>query len=87
MISRVIELALARRLRALAQQQRVTTYITWLSALVALISDETKQPDVIVGTYMTNRRRVEVRDMLGYFVNFVIPIFKVEDARRFVTGE
>ena len=71
-----VDLELAQRLNRLRQQEGATLYTVWLAALVALLAAETGQPDIIVGSYVANRRR-EVQNMIGYFTNLATLSFRV----------
>jgi acyl carrier protein len=78
-----IDSQLAQRLSRLGRNEAVTTYVVWLAALVALLADETGEPDVVVGTYMTNRRRAEVQNMMGDFTNLTALRFQCDHAMSF----
>src|SRR5262249_36654228 len=63
------EPAISRQLDAFARMQGTTPYMVRLAAFVALIAVEAGESDVVIGTYVTNRNRIELQDMFGYFAN------------------
>nr|UXB94867.1 non ribosomal peptide synthetase [Pseudomonas syringae] len=56
-------------LRALAQRQGVTVYMTLLSAWGALLARLSGQTEVIVGSPIAGRGRAELEGLIGLFVN------------------
>ena len=66
-----VDAMLAQRIARLAEEQGVPILTVWLGALAALLQSETGASDVLLGTYMTARRRPELQDMLGFFANQV----------------
>jgi non-ribosomal peptide synthetase component F len=40
-----------------------------LAGFVAVLAEARRRPDVVLGMYVTNRRRLELQNMLGFFVN------------------
>jgi hypothetical protein len=60
---------LADSLRALCRQEGATLFMTLLAAFKALLHGYTKQEDVIVGTAIANRNRLEVEGLIGFFIN------------------
>jgi non-ribosomal peptide synthetase component F len=73
----------AQRLRRLGRKEAATIYVVWLAALVALLAAETGQSDVVVGTYMTNRRSADLQNMMGDFTNLVTLRFQCDQAITF----
>jgi acyl carrier protein len=82
-ISWPVGLELTQRLARLRQQEGVTPYQVWLAALVALLAAEIGQPEVTVGSYVTNRRRADVQNMIGYLTNLATLGFRVDFAMPF----
>jgi len=80
---KLIDSETQRRLHELQQNESTTTYMVWLAALVALLSAETEQPDIIVGAYITHRRRAALQNMYGYFSNLVSLRFQCDQALSF----
>ena len=65
--------SIARRLTELSQQQGTTLFMTLLAAFKTLLYRYTGQSDILVGTPVANRNRVEVEPLIGFFVNtFVV---------------
>ncbi|KPG85161.1 non-ribosomal peptide synthetase [Pseudomonas sp. RIT-PI-o] len=60
---------LSAGLKALSQRHGVTLYMTLLSAWAVLLGRLAGQTDVVVGSPVANRNRVEVEGMIGLFVN------------------
>jgi non-ribosomal peptide synthetase component F len=64
-----IDPAASCRLDQIARQQSATFYMTRLAAFTALLANETGRPDVALGIYLTQRTRLELQEVFGYFVN------------------
>ena len=60
---------LVDRLRLLSQNENSTMFMTLLAGFKTLLSIYSGQSDVIVGTDVANRNRVEAESALGFFVN------------------
>ena len=71
------------RLAQLGRTESATYYMVRLAAFVALLSAETGTPDVVLGTYVTNRRRLAVQDMFGFLVNLATLRFNFEPGMTF----
>jgi amino acid adenylation domain-containing protein len=71
------------RLAELARAERTTYYVVRLAAFVMLLAAESGQTDVVLGTYVTNRNRPELHDMLGFFSNLATLRFNCERSMRF----
>ena len=59
-------------LKAVSQQQTATLFMTLLAAFQVLLSRYTAQDDIIVGTPVANRTRVETESLIGFFVNTLV---------------
>ncbi|MDT5268373.1 MAG: hypothetical protein QOH49_559 [Acidobacteriota bacterium] len=72
--SRVLSLDadLSARLKALAQHEGVTLFMLVLAAFKVLLCRYTGTEDVIVGTPIANRNRVELEGLIGFFVNTLV---------------
>jgi hypothetical protein len=71
-------------LRSTAQHEGVTLFMTLLSGFVALLHRYTMQADVLVGTLSpAGRKRTEVQELLGYFLNPVALRFDLSSNPRF----
>ncbi|WP_139488136.1 non-ribosomal peptide synthetase [Brevibacillus dissolubilis] len=64
--------ALVNELHQFCQQNGVTLYMVLLSAYSALLSGYTEQTDICVGSPVSNRSRVELDGVIGYFANLVV---------------
>ncbi|HEX8558226.1 MAG TPA: amino acid adenylation domain-containing protein, partial [Pyrinomonadaceae bacterium] len=63
---------LARALQALGREERATPFMTLLAAFKALLHLYTQQEDILVGSPIANRRRVETESLIGFFVNMLV---------------
>jgi surfactin family lipopeptide synthetase A len=59
-------------MKALGRQEGVTLFMTMLAAFNVLLSRYTSQDDVIVGTPIANRNRLETEGLIGFFVNALV---------------
>jgi amino acid adenylation domain-containing protein/non-ribosomal peptide synthase protein (TIGR01720 family) len=64
-----IERHVVNQLRDLGQQEEATLFMTLLAAFQVLLGRYGGQDDVVVGTPIANRVRVELEDLVGIFVN------------------
>jgi amino acid adenylation domain-containing protein len=62
---------LASDLKRLSQNQGVTLFMTCLAAFQLLLSRFSGQQDLIVGTDVANRNRVETESLIGCFTNLL----------------
>jgi amino acid adenylation domain-containing protein len=62
----------ASALRALSQEEGVSIFMTLLTAFQALLSRYTGQQDIVVGTDVANRNRVETEGLIGIFLNHLV---------------
>ena len=61
---------LTQELNALSRAEGVTLFMSLLAGFSALLYRYTNQPDIVVGTLApSGRRRSEVEDLIGYFLN------------------
>ena len=59
-------------LRAIAQEQKASLFMTLLAAWKVLLHRYTDQNDIVVGAPVANRNRSEFEGMVGFFVNSLI---------------
>ncbi|HEX8276901.1 MAG TPA: amino acid adenylation domain-containing protein [Longimicrobiaceae bacterium] len=59
-------------LQALGRRERSTLFMTLLAAWQALLGRWSGQDDVLVGTPIAGRSRVEVEGLIGFFVNTLV---------------
>lgn len=64
---------LTANVKKLSKREGVTAFMTFLAAFQLLLSRYTGQTDLLVGTDVANRNRVETEAMIGFFVN-VLPL-------------
>jgi len=64
--------ALSESLNALSRSEGATLFMTLLAAFKALLYRYTDQDDIIVGSPIANRNRVEVEGLIGFFVNTLV---------------
>jgi amino acid adenylation domain-containing protein/non-ribosomal peptide synthase protein (TIGR01720 family) len=62
----------SRALTSLSRRENVTLFMTLLAAFKALLYYYTEEPDLIVGTPVANRNRVETESLIGFFVNTLV---------------
>ncbi len=63
---------LTEGLKALGRQEGVTQFMTFLAAFKVLLYRYTSQDDLIVGTPIANRNRLEIEGLIGCFVNALV---------------
>ncbi len=59
-------------LKALSRQEGMTQFMTLLAAFKVLLYRYTSQDDLIVGTPIANRNRLETEGLIGFFVNALV---------------
>jgi len=65
----VLTKELSERLKELSRREGVTLFMSLLAAFQVLLSRYANQSDVVVGSPIANRTRVEVEPLIGFFVN------------------
>jgi amino acid adenylation domain-containing protein len=63
---------LSESLKTLSRQEGVTLFMTLLSAFHTLLHRYTGQDDIVVGTPIAGRNRVELGGLIGFFVNTLV---------------
>ena len=58
--------------KALGRQEGVTLFMTMLAAFKVLLYRYTSQDDLVVGTPVANRNRLETEGLIGFFVNTLV---------------
>ena len=64
--------AIGSALNALSREEGATLFMTLLAAFKVLLRSYTSQDDVIVGTPIANRNRLEIEKLIGFFVNALV---------------
>jgi amino acid adenylation domain-containing protein len=59
-------------LKALSQREHVTLFMTMVAAFQSLLHRYSGQDDILIGTTISDRRRPEVQNLLGLFLNTVV---------------
>lgn len=70
-------------LLSLSKQEGVTLFMTLLAAFQTLLHRYTGQNDIVVGTDIANRTRVETEALIGFFVNLLVLRSKFDDRPTF----
>ncbi len=74
---------MSERLRELSRREGVTLFMTLLAAFQVLLSRYSGQRDIVVGSPIAGRNRVETEGLIGFFVNTVVMRTEVEGGERF----
>ena len=64
--------ALGNALSALSRKEGATLFMTLLAAFKVLLRCYTSQDDLVVGTPIANRNRLETEGLIGFFVNTLV---------------
>ena len=59
-------------LKALSRDEAATLFMTLLAAFKVLLQCYTRQDDLVVGTPVANRNRLEIEGLIGFFVNALV---------------
>ncbi|NOT58294.1 MAG: amino acid adenylation domain-containing protein, partial [Deltaproteobacteria bacterium] len=68
----VLPATLTEGFKVLSRQEGVTLFMTLLAAFKVLLFRYTGQDDLIVGTPVANRNRLEIEGLIGFFVNTLV---------------
>ncbi len=63
---------LVNRLKQLSVREGVTLYMVFLAGFFGLLHRLTQQRDLVIGTPIANRNRLEIEDIIGTFVNTLV---------------
>ena len=58
--------------KRLSQEQGATVFMVMLAAFKAMLAKYTGEDEIVVGTDVANRNRVEVENIIGFFVNHLV---------------
>ncbi|HKY28110.1 MAG TPA: condensation domain-containing protein, partial [Pyrinomonadaceae bacterium] len=72
-VSRVLSEDLTEAVLSFSQREGTTVFMTLLAAFQILLASYTRRDDIMVGTDLANRTRVETEGLIGFFVN-LLPI-------------
>ncbi|HYO99536.1 MAG TPA: amino acid adenylation domain-containing protein [Pyrinomonadaceae bacterium] len=67
-----LPLALTDTLKALSRREGVTLFMTLLAAFQTLLHRYSGQSDIVVGSDIANRHRVEIEGLIGFFSNMLV---------------
>ena len=67
-----LPLELARKLRALSQQEGATLFMTLLAGFQCLLHRYTGEEDIVVGSVVRGRSQVALEKLIGFFVNTLV---------------
>jgi amino acid adenylation domain-containing protein len=68
----ILPASLYEAIRRLGQQQGSTLFMTLLAAFNVLLYRYTRQEDILIGTPIAGRTRVEIEPLIGFFVNTLV---------------
>jgi amino acid adenylation domain-containing protein len=68
----VLSADLTSRLRAFGRREGATLFMTLLAVAKALLSRQSGQDDVLMGTPIAGRRRLETEGLIGFFLNTLV---------------
>ncbi len=64
--------AIGDALKAFSREEAATLFMTLLAAFKVLLNCYTRQDDLLVGTPVANRNRLEIEGLIGFFVNALV---------------
>lgn len=70
-VQTVLGPSISQQAGALAQAEGTTLFMTLLTGFVMLLEHYTRQDDIVVGSPIANRTRVELEGLVGFFVNML----------------
>lgn len=70
-------------LENIARTNKSSYFVVQLAAFVALLANETGQQHLTIGTYLTNRNRVEWQNMFGFFADLAMLRFDCDKRLSF----
>ena len=74
---------LAQKLRRLSQQSGATLFMTLLSAFFVLLYRYSSESDLVIGSAIANRNRVEIEPLIGFFANILVLRSQCSDEATF----
>ncbi len=69
---RTLSSDLSSRLSKLSKRESATLFMTLLAAFQTLLWRYSNQPDIVVGSPIAGRNRVEIEDLIGFFINTLV---------------
>ncbi len=68
----VLPLYIYEALRALSQEERCTLFMTLIATFNVLLYRYTNQKDILIGTPIAGRTRIQIEPLIGFFVNTLV---------------
>ena len=78
-----LPLGLSADIRALCRREGVTLFMLLLAGFDVLLARYSGQEDILIGSPIANRNRVETEDLIGFFVNMLVFRVKLSAASSF----
>jgi amino acid adenylation domain-containing protein len=72
-------------LKALSQREGCTLFMTLLALFDVLLYRYSGQNDILIGTPIANRNRVDIEKLIGFFVNTLVMRARVESGDSFLS--
>ena len=82
-VSFQLDQQLSRLLKEFSRQQNVTLFMSLMAAFQLVLGRHAGQRDVVVGTPIANRNRVETEGLIGFFVNTLVVRTRLEEELSF----
>src|SRR5947207_3157288 len=67
-----LELETSAQLAALSREQGVTLFMTMLAAFKVMLHRYSGQEEIVVGSPIANRNRIETEMLIGFFANMLV---------------
>ncbi|MGI0483862.1 amino acid adenylation domain-containing protein [Pantanalinema rosaneae CENA516] len=67
----LLDAQLTQQLKAFSQRSGATLFMTLLGALATLLSRYSQHHDIVIGSPIANRNRVELEPLIGFFINLL----------------
>ncbi len=75
----VLDADLVKQLKRVGAKENTTLFMVLLAGLKTLLHRYTSQPDLCIGTFVANRNRQEIENIVGFFVNTVAIRTEIHD--------
>ena len=83
MVKRQLSATLSKKIQQLAKEQQTTLYVILLAAFKVLLYRYTNQTDILVGSPFSNRDKVELERLIGFFNETVVLRTQLSDTLSF----
>ena len=67
-----LQLPVLEELKSLSKNHSCSLFVTLLAGLAAVLHRYSSQPEIAIGTGVSNRRSAELEGLIGYFVNTLV---------------